>query len=88
MNGSDMGDAVVDGAAAIEDPPVAGHSSISPVSIKPHSKAGPRKETNTKKAEVWTDTPEKIWWSAKNMKAKSTQSVNTEEKGPACQKQK
>ena len=67
VNGSDMGDAVVDSAAAIEDPPVAGHSSISPVSIKPHSEAGPRKETNTKKkeAEVWTDTPEKIWGSAK-----------------------
>ena len=48
VNGSDMGDVVVDGTAAIEDPPVAGHSSISLVSIKPHLK-GHRKETNSKK---------------------------------------
>ena len=72
-NGSDMGEAAVDGAdlndtavggaAAIEDPPIAGHSRFSPVSIRPHPKAGPRKETTTKrkkqKATVWTDTPEK-----------------------------
>ena len=45
------------------------------VSIRPHSKTGPRKETHTKrkkqKATVWTHTPEKIWWGAKNMKGKS-----------------